>query len=172
MTTLKYNPIGYQVIDKKAGEIHPDMDASFCVYSKPQALEMLNSTENQVDCNFEIIPIAEGDIEDPTMMFEGDPEMATEIEPNKSFKERLTRAFFENNDMLLKAKDNPVNIFKSKLEAFAKAAEELSDAWDSVDGNPVAMNALDKKWPFAHELYYVALQSTIEWAEKTAKNLD
>lgn len=33
--------IGFQVVDDDEGDIHPDMDASFCVYSLEQANEML-----------------------------------------------------------------------------------------------------------------------------------
>ena len=60
--------IGYQVVDKKTGEIHPDMDGSFCIYSLSQAMEM-HKTSN----NWEYLIIKEGDIEEPTMMFEGNP---------------------------------------------------------------------------------------------------
>ena len=60
--------IGYQVVDKKTGEIHPDMDASFCVYSLSQANEMRKTGKN-----WEYLIVKEGDIEKPTTMFEGDP---------------------------------------------------------------------------------------------------
>lgn len=59
--------VGYQVIHTKTGDIHPYMDASFCIYSRSQANEMLNK-------GYELVPIYEGDIEDATFMFNGDPE--------------------------------------------------------------------------------------------------
>jgi hypothetical protein len=64
--------IGYQVVGgtdtKKEGAVHPDMDASFCVYSLPQCDKMIKNGEGWV-----LLTIWEGDIEEPTMMFSGDP---------------------------------------------------------------------------------------------------
>ena len=65
-----------------------------------------------------------------------------------------------------------VAMFKLKMKAFAKAAEELNDAWDAVDGNQEVANAIDGEFPFKKDLYYEALRDAVVWAEKTAKNLD
>lgn len=65
--------IGYQVVGKKDtkfnGEIHPHMDASFCIYSLSQARVMLMDDDD----NWRLLAIWEGDIEDPTFMFSGNP---------------------------------------------------------------------------------------------------
>jgi len=59
--------LGYQVVDKN-NIPHPDMDASFCIYSLDQANEMiLNSDDQKI---WSLLSIYEGDIEEPTMMFE------------------------------------------------------------------------------------------------------
>jgi hypothetical protein len=66
--------IGFQVVGEDGteqdGEIHPDMDASFCVYNLSQANEMLNS---DIEGQWRLLTLWEGDVEEPTMMFEGDP---------------------------------------------------------------------------------------------------
>lgn len=75
----KYEPkkkiIGFQVVDID-NNIHPDMGASFCVYSLSQAKKMLNgksrSLLNKLD-DWYIKTILENDIEELIMMFEGDP---------------------------------------------------------------------------------------------------
>ena len=63
---------GYQVVGDDSspyeGDIHPDMDASFCLYSLSQARQMIGD-----DLNWRLLTIWEGDVEEPTMMFEGDP---------------------------------------------------------------------------------------------------
>ena len=65
--------IGYQVVGKEDtefnGEIHPHMDASFCIYSLSQARVMLMDDDD----NWRLLAIWEGDIEDPTFMFSGNP---------------------------------------------------------------------------------------------------
>ena len=60
--------IGFQVVSNDdSGDIHPKMDASFCIYSLSQCEEM-------VDNDFwRLLAIYTNDIEEPTMMFEGDP---------------------------------------------------------------------------------------------------
>jgi hypothetical protein len=67
--------IGFQVVGEdgtaEEGEIHPDMDASFCIYSLSQAREMLNGDNG--DEQWKLLAIWTGDVEEPTMMFEGDP---------------------------------------------------------------------------------------------------
>lgn len=78
--TTKLNPdaevIGFQVVGEegtlKEGEIHPDMDASFCVYSLSQAKEMLEDNENG-HWHWRLLTIWEGDVEEPTYMFTGSP---------------------------------------------------------------------------------------------------
>jgi hypothetical protein len=186
MATVKYNPIGYQVVDSNNPHIHPDMDASFCIYSKPQALAMIKSSENEVDTEWMLLPIAEGDIEDPTYMFEGDPETATEVKPSVPFMDRLTRAVKENNNKIDRDHDHApeelndmdsITVFKNKLAAFAKAAEELDNAWDYVDGDEQVMNALraldteSVAWPFEKQLYYLALKDAQVWATMFASKL-
>ena len=67
--------IGFQVVGEEGseaeGEINPHMDASFCVYNLSQAKQML-----EADKKFGIwrlLTIWDTDIEEPTMMFKGDP---------------------------------------------------------------------------------------------------
>lgn len=62
-----YKPIGYQVVNKN-DEIHPDMDASFCLYSLKQAKAMKGTSRK-----WKLLPIYEGEVEEPTFMFEGNP---------------------------------------------------------------------------------------------------
>lgn len=68
--------IGFQVVGEdgtaQEGEIHPDMDASFCVYSLKQAQSMIGDN-NHGDEQWRLLTIWTGDIEEPTMMFKGDP---------------------------------------------------------------------------------------------------
>jgi len=68
--------IGFQVVGEdgtqQEGEIHPDMVASFCVYSLEQANEMLRRT-NPTGERWRLLTIWSGDIEEPRMMFNGDP---------------------------------------------------------------------------------------------------
>jgi hypothetical protein len=62
--------IGYQVVSNDDnGEIHPMMDGSFCVYSLSQAKEMLEDN----DGGWRLLTVWTGDVEEPTMMFEGSP---------------------------------------------------------------------------------------------------
>jgi transcription elongation factor Elf1 len=65
--------IGYQVVGEDGtdveGGIHHDMDASFCVYSLSQCREMIGTDTR----SWRIMTIWDGDIEEPTMMFEGNP---------------------------------------------------------------------------------------------------
>lgn len=75
--TTKLSPdaeiIGYQVVGIENGEcdgeIHPDMDASFCIYSLSQANEMLKDN----DGSWRLLTIWKGDVEEPTFCFEGNP---------------------------------------------------------------------------------------------------
>lgn len=65
--------IGFQVVSDGLiadydGELHPKMDGSFCIYNLSQAREMINN-----DCSWKLLTIWSGDIEEPTMMFEGNP---------------------------------------------------------------------------------------------------
>jgi len=68
--------LGFQVIGedgtKEEGEIHPHMDASFCIYSLEQARAMLDDNNNG-DEQWQLLTIWSGDVEEPTFMFEGDP---------------------------------------------------------------------------------------------------
>jgi len=59
--------IGYQVVDNDNNP-HPDMDASFCIYSLAQANEMIINSDNKI--KWSLLSIYEGDIEEPTLMFE------------------------------------------------------------------------------------------------------
>jgi hypothetical protein len=70
--------IGFQVVGEDTtpveGEMHPDMDASFCVYNLKQAQQMLQSNNCVDSCGYwRLLTIWEGDIEEPTMMFKGEP---------------------------------------------------------------------------------------------------
>lgn len=62
--------IGFQVVgeNENDGKIHPLMEGSFCVYSLSQANEMLSELSN----NWKLLTVWNGDIEEPTMMFNGD----------------------------------------------------------------------------------------------------
>jgi len=62
---------GFQVVDDEAGDIHPDMDGSFCLYNLSQANKMLHSKHDEG--NWKLLTIWSGDVEEPTIMFEGDP---------------------------------------------------------------------------------------------------
>lgn len=69
-STKDYNIIGFQVVhDINNSHIHPDMAGSFCVYSLSQANEMIYKNSQA----WKLLAISEGDIEEPTMMFEGNP---------------------------------------------------------------------------------------------------
>lgn len=67
--------VGFQVVDDGVCEyeIHPKMDGSFCIYNLSQANEMLVEDKGKSDAQWRLLTIWEGDIEEPTMMFEGDP---------------------------------------------------------------------------------------------------
>jgi hypothetical protein len=66
--------IGFQVVsDDEHGDIHPDMDASFCVYNLEQAQGMIEKGCNNRQQQWNLLTIWDGDIEEPTMMFEGNP---------------------------------------------------------------------------------------------------
>lgn len=66
--------IGFQVVGNDEtsfeGDIHPMMDASFCVYNLSQARKMLNKDALE---HWRLLTIWDGDIEIPTIMFSGDP---------------------------------------------------------------------------------------------------
>jgi len=68
--------IGYQVLDDahNATDMHPHMEASFCVYNLDQARSMLDD-DNQGDerGKWQLVTIWDDTIEEPTMMFEGLP---------------------------------------------------------------------------------------------------
>lgn len=72
---LKINAkvIGFQVVGDdgttEEGMIHPKMEASFCLYSLSQAREML---ESDIEGQWRLLTIWSGDVEEPTIMFEGD----------------------------------------------------------------------------------------------------
>jgi transcription elongation factor Elf1 len=74
LSTLKEKAkvVGFQVVGdegtKEEGLIHPDMQASFCLYSLSQANAMLEKSNV-----WKLLTIWSGDVEEPTMMFKGDP---------------------------------------------------------------------------------------------------
>jgi hypothetical protein len=68
--------------------------------------------------------------------------------------------------------NTPEKNFVEKLKAFSKAASELSDAWDLVDGKKMVMDEIDPRWPFSEQLYYMALSKTVRWANNTAMSID
>ena len=67
--------IGFQVVgvnnSEQESEIHPDMDASFCLYNLTQARKMLKN--NPIDEQWQLWAIWSDDVEEPTYMFSGDP---------------------------------------------------------------------------------------------------
>jgi hypothetical protein len=65
-TDMQKSIIGFQVWDSK-GNMHPDMDGSFCVYSFAQVNEMILNSDS--DNDWGILNIHDGDIEEPTIMF-------------------------------------------------------------------------------------------------------
>jgi len=66
---VRNHVIGFQVDLDSNDEMHPDMDASFCVYSLPQVQKMINKDKNR----WNLLAIYDDTIEEPTMMFNGDP---------------------------------------------------------------------------------------------------
>jgi hypothetical protein len=132
----KKKVIGYQVYDKQTAHLHPDMDASFCIYSKPQAEEMLKESKRWVDSKFELIPIYEGDIEDPTFMFEGDPETATEFEPNKVVEKIYDDAMKNYGETLNNLNDeDSETVFLNAVKKLDEALDNIENSFDQVDGN-------------------------------------
>lgn len=70
--------VGYQVVGQDSspveGEIHPHMDASFCLYSLDQARSMLDDDNLGDERGYwRLLTIWTGDVEEPTIMYEGDP---------------------------------------------------------------------------------------------------
>jgi hypothetical protein len=61
------NLVGFQVVDSD-NNIHPKMDASFCLYNRTQAIEMIANSKK-----WKLLAIMDGDVEEPTLMFEGNP---------------------------------------------------------------------------------------------------
>lgn len=62
---------GFQVVDDVTGNIHPDMDGSFCLYNLSQVRKMLNNKKREG--HWELLAVWTGDVEEPTIMFDGDP---------------------------------------------------------------------------------------------------
>ena len=65
---------GYQVIyeGENGVEMHPEMEASFCLYSLQQAKEMI--MHDMVDgkrIEWKLLTCYKGDVEEPTLMFKG-----------------------------------------------------------------------------------------------------
>jgi len=73
---VRHKVIGFQVVGDNGtaqdGEMHPHMDASFCVYSLDQANSMMDD-DNNGDEQWTLLAIWTDTVEEPTMMFEGDP---------------------------------------------------------------------------------------------------
>ena len=69
--------IGYQVVGmaghENEGQLHPEMEASFCLYSLKQARKMLSSDNTMYTDEWIIVSIWSGDIEEPTLMFHNKP---------------------------------------------------------------------------------------------------
>jgi len=63
---MKKKAIGYQATNKKTQNIHPEIRGSFCVYSYSQCLLMVQDSPKK----WNILPIYDGDIKNPTIMFE------------------------------------------------------------------------------------------------------
>ena len=76
------NVIGFQVIsDDDKIDMHPHMDASFCLYSLDQARSMMDD-DNNGDEQWKLLAIWTDDVEEPTMMFETDPRDPDEETPS------------------------------------------------------------------------------------------
>lgn len=60
--------IGFQVVDTN-NELHPDMEGSFCLYNAKQTINMLRNTDKE----WKVLAIYNGDIEEPTYCFKGNP---------------------------------------------------------------------------------------------------
>lgn len=58
---------GYQVVNKD-NETHPEVEASFCLYSLSQVHEMMANDDSS---QWKLLTIYKGDVEKPTKMFEG-----------------------------------------------------------------------------------------------------
>lgn len=68
--------IGFQTIHNSTKNIHPKMSASFCVYSLSQCMAMLKCASQEERDLYTIETVRDGDIEEPTMMFKGNPTTA------------------------------------------------------------------------------------------------
>ena len=70
--------IGYQVLGmaghENDGQLHPEMSASFALYSLKQARKMLRSDNIMYTNEWVIVSIWSGDIEEPTFMFRRNPD--------------------------------------------------------------------------------------------------
>lgn len=69
--------IGFQVVGiedcKNEGNMHPDMEASFCIYSLSQAIDMITKPSGTgSNDNWKLLTIWTDDVEEPTFMFKGD----------------------------------------------------------------------------------------------------
>lgn len=68
---------GFQVVGMEGheneGEIHPDMEGSFCLYSLSQARAMMESDDTMYKGEWKLLAVWTGDVEEPTMMFSGNP---------------------------------------------------------------------------------------------------
>jgi len=79
LSTLPENKqvAGFQVVGKEGheneGAIHPLMDASFCLYNLSQAKAMLEDDNTMYKGEWKLLCLWTGDVEEPTIMFEGDP---------------------------------------------------------------------------------------------------
>jgi hypothetical protein len=71
------NVVGYQVVGEEGheneGELHSLMAGSFCLYSLSQAKAMLDDDNTLYKGEWKLLAIWTGDVEEPTIMFEGDP---------------------------------------------------------------------------------------------------
>ena len=61
--------VGFQVVGVDDNDIHPKMDASFCIYNYDQAIDMMVDKPSK----WKLVCIYKDDIEEPTFMFEGKP---------------------------------------------------------------------------------------------------
>jgi hypothetical protein len=76
LSTIKASAkiVGFQVVDDEKGEIHPTMEASFCLYNLTQAKEMITGAPTmQFAGNWKLLAVWTGDVEEPTLSFKGDP---------------------------------------------------------------------------------------------------
>lgn len=99
---------------------------------------------------------------------------------NSKFQLKLEKAIADNNaeikaNKVVAGEDNvqedTITVFKNKLLAFAKAAEELDNAWDYVAGEERVENTVKNLYPFDNQ--FDKINTAIQlWKEDSVKKLN